>query len=242
VSAAGVPATAPRPGFGAAAGRPAGPPAAAPRPIQPPAGGGPPGRPYQAFTGGPGGSGPSSGSRTKVAAVAAGLVTVLVVTITLIALNSGGGGGPGPNPTPTLAGPSSSGASTPNTEFDRFFTSVQLRDYARPFYGEMSSCEEESTASAAAAQCVFDDGHEVLLFELPEGASLEVWRTTLSNSPQMEGASKGTWSKGAKWTVQKSGGSALYWDTGSGRLGGLAVKADESLSDLDDWWSERFGR
>ncbi len=133
-----------------------------------------------------------------------------MLVLTLVAINAGGGD-PTPTPAPTLAGPTTSAAnSPPSTEFDQFFTSAKLRDNARPYYAEMTSCTDESTDSAAAAQCVFEDGHEVLLFELPTGASLELWRSTLSSSSQRQGATKGSWAEGAKWTVEKSGGSALY--------------------------------
>lgn len=244
-----------RPGIAQAGpARPAAAPAPIPRPAPNPAftpapGGPPPAAPtFRTFTGGPGGPpGPGTGKRSRgtLYAISGGLAAVLVLVVTLIAVNLGNSGDPGPTPTPTIAGPTtSSGGSTasPSTEFDRFFTSTALRDYVRPFYGEIESCTEEDTSGTSAAQCVFDDGHEVLLFELPSGASLELWRRTLSESTQMQGATKGTWSEGQKWTVEKSGGSALYWDVEDERLGGLVIKQSESLSDLDSWWADRFGK
>ncbi len=252
----GPPATRPAPGPT----RPTGPAAApiprpAPNPAFSPAPGGPPpaAPTFRTFTGGPGGpagpGAPTKNNRTTLLVAAGGLAAVLVLVISLIAVNLGNGDDPGPTPIPTQAiptqaipTPTGTGASSPSTEFDRYFTSTALRDYARPYYGELSSCSEESTQGAAAARCVFEDGHEVLIFELPAGASLELWRSTLSATSQLQGATKGTWAEGQKWTVEKSGGSVLYWDVEDDRLGGLVIKASESLSDLDDWWSERFGK
>ena len=129
-----------------------------------------------------------------------------------------------------------------NAKLDQFFGTQKLRDYARPYYGEMSSCSGSGTGGATSTQCTFDDGHDVLLFEVPSGVSLETWRTTLGSTEQLQGATKTTWAKGAKWTLEKSGGAALYWDDEAQRVGGLALKSTESVSEIDSWWSKRFGK
>lgn len=181
-----------------------------------------------------------------MAIVSGGLAVLVLLVVVVLVVTLGDGGGT-PTPSPTLAAPTrtptptTSAPSPASTEFDRFFTTQKLRDYARPYYGEMKTCEDAGTGSASA-QCTFDDGHEVLIFEVPTAVTFETWRATLSASPQLSGAAKGTWAKGAKWTLKKDSGAVLYWDSEGERVGGLVIKSDEAVSDLESWWSRRFGK
>jgi hypothetical protein len=186
----------------------------------------------------------SSGMSPKlIGGIAAGVALVLIIVITAITLSGGGGGGT-PTPTTTLAAPTTSAPATPNTQFDSAFASPTLRDYVRPYYPEITSCEKQTdNGGANSVDCKFKDGHQAIFFALPSAISMDTWRTTLSSQiTQLDGATKTTWSRGAKWTRQQTGGAYLYWDVESAKVGGLVIDSGGQLSDLDSWWSGRFGK
>jgi hypothetical protein len=201
-----------------------------------------PAYPQQFAPAGPAGPTSSGLSAKLIGGVAAAVALVLVIVITAIVLAGRDGGAP--TPTPTLAGPTSAAPTTPNTQFDAAFASPTLRDYVRPYYPEITSCDKQTdNGGANSVNCKFKDGHEAIFFALPAAVSMDTWRTTLSSQiTQLDGATKTTWARGAKWTRQQSGGAYLYWDVESAKVGGLVIDTGGQLSELDSWWSGRFGK
>jgi hypothetical protein len=186
-----------------------------------------------------------------IAGIAAGAVVLIVLVVASIALSGGGGGDPRPTPTqalPTSSVPTSSSPTSSPTaesrEFDAAFVNTTLRDYVRPYYSQIASCEKQTdNAGASSAKCVFDDGHQAIFFGLPTTVTMAAWRSTLSDSlSQLDGADKGTWAKGAKWTNEQAGGAYLYWDEESAHIGGLVIDTGGTVSGLDTWWLNRWGK
>jgi hypothetical protein len=174
-----------------------------------------------------------------VIGAAAGLAVVLMVVAIVLASGGGGSGGTPTSPSPTLALSSSPTSSAPNTKFDEAFTSTKLRDYVRPYYDDIKSCDKTTTASFAAVQCQFTSGVSVIVFEVPAAITMTQLRTQVSSL--LPGAEKITWRDGQLWTSAATGRSTLYWDVDGERLAGIAVQAGGTVPGLRAWWEGRFG-
>jgi len=252
--------TAPRPGR---VGPPPGPPLGASppgppsggRPSGPPSGGPPLGLPSGPPSGGPrpGGAPPSgpgpaqsTGSRRLVLIGVVVLVTVAAVVGGVIAVASSRGGTPA-RPSATLVASSRTSSpapatptptQTPDTEFDDAFTSTALRDYVRPYYDQITSCEKATTGSLASVQCTFDNDVRVQLFEIPTNISVTELRTKIS--PLLDHPDKQAWAHGQLWISEESV-SALYWDQVDERVAALALLPAGNSAKLRTWWQTTFG-
>jgi len=183
------------------------------------------------------GSGGSSGRLIAIGASAAAVLIVVLLTVVLLNGNDGGGTPPGTNG--PIAGRSTGPNEPPNTEFDDAFSSAALRDYVRPYYDDIESCEKTTTINLASVNCTYLNKVEVAVFELPSGTDVADVRELLG--AQLTDADKTTWQDGELWTAVGSGGPALYWDVESKRFAGLAVLPGGELDALKSWWEESFG-
>lgn len=185
------------------------------------------------------------GRLLAVGAVAVIVVAALVVGIVL-AVNRGGtpvdtqavGDTSTASATPTEATPTEPTPSV-NTKFDSAFTSAALRDYVRPYYNEITSCEKTTTGPFASVRCAFDNDVQVALFEIPSNVSVTDLRTEVT--PLLPGAHKVTWAHGQLWTGTTSNTPTLYWDQVDDRVAGLALLAHSDLPTLRSWWQTTFG-
>jgi hypothetical protein len=131
----------------------------------------------------------------------------------------------------------------PNTKYDKYFKNSTLRGYVRPFYDDITSCEESTDVPlVTGATCDFRTGERVDLIALNDGVSITRWRTTLANAADSNNVSRGTWRDGELWTLEDDGNPALYWDVEGSNVAGLAVLSGGSEETLRGWWEGSFGQ
>jgi actin-like ATPase involved in cell morphogenesis len=183
-----------------------------------------------------------------------GLALILVVTLVIILAGRGTGtdNTASPGTSTSAQVPSGSSGSSPGGtdstspgapsgagNFDEFFTSTDLRDYARPYYDEISSCEKGTTAGIAATNCTFKDGERVALFQVPDTVTMPELRQEMG--VLFTDPTKATWKGGEVWTDTVASSPALYWDVAAKRIAAVAYLPDGSGADLKSWWDDRFG-
>lgn len=182
------------------------------------------------------------GGRGRILALAGGgLALVLVIVLVAVLVNRGGGGGRG--------GGQQTAA---DTKYDSYFTDAGLRDYLRPLYPQIKSCQRGvlGEAISGAATCTFNNGVQVTVGQADERLlPLDQFRQLISST--MEATEnltreEGSWSGGALDTFHgkdsTTTGAALYWDRKQGNIWGLAASDTMSSNDLRSWWQERFDR
>ncbi|HEX5495522.1 MAG TPA: Hsp70 family protein [Mycobacteriales bacterium] len=216
----------------------------------------PGGRPAQGFPG-PRQASPARVRRRAVLLSGGGAVAVaLAAVLVLVFTNGGGGGGGGLG---GRGGPATGGntGSRTNTSFDRFFSDARVRDYLRPVYGDIASCDTGALGVAVpgSATCTFHNGVQVTVGRaddtlLPLAQLRELIGTT---EEAAEGFTRepGSWQGGSLDTFRSASqsgqsgsataGAALYWDRRQGDIWGLATSDTLRPGQLRSWWQQHFG-
>jgi hypothetical protein len=176
-------------------------------------------------------------------AVAVVLVAALA-TVGIVYATKHGGSSPS-------AGPSAS--STPGTDqsLDAFFHDDVLRDYVRPTYGEITSCQRGFAAGSAtavpvpySATCVFKNGIQVAFAKADSQQQITSYRDSIAQYLPAANMTlkKDDWAHGGIDQYTNSAVNALYWDDSRTLIYAFAsVSAGTlSISKMRDWWGTRF--
>jgi actin-like ATPase involved in cell morphogenesis len=209
------PAAGPPPGpamTGPPAGHPSAPPPLPP-PITPPGGVQPLGPPHRVRGHG------------RLILIGAAAATALVVTVVSILAVANGGG---------------HRAGVGSTKYDDAFPSTKLRNYVRPFYGDITSCQQGTIGSLVSVRCNFTSDVQATVFEIPDTISVDQLRSQ-AEKDLLTDPEKADWAHGQVWTGDNDAGPALYWDDADKRIAGLGVLPGGKAHALSAWWQDSFG-
>ena len=176
----------------------------------------------------------------RCAVLLAGAVTAVLVAVPVGVFVAGNGpGGAAHTATPT------------DTGYDGYFDDVQIRDYLRPVYGDIRSCNDRglTEATAGVATCTFDNGVRVTVGQAGDTLlTLDQLRRLISSTVEASDgltAEPGEWRGGALDTFHPTSskpGAALYWDRAQDGVWGYAVSDTLEPDGLASWWHDHFER
>jgi molecular chaperone DnaK len=157
----------------------------------------------------------------------------------------GGSGDPGGSSTPAGGGP-----------LDQYFDDDVVRDYVKPTFGDIASCQRgfaaDNPATAVAVPysttCTYKNGVHVAFAKGESMENIGIFRNAIQNYLPTADLTlkKNSWEHGAvdEYSNSSNNTSALYWDDNRTLIYAFASSTDGSLSiaKLRDWWKARFGQ
>lgn len=199
-----------------------------------------------------------SGRRWILAAVALVVVAAAVAIPLLLSNGSGKGNNNGGGPTNSPSTQVSQGATSPppsgscTANFDQCINDQTLRDYIKPTYGSITSCDPNTALGSSLpiesgltlVTCTYKNGTQVAFGKVSSSTDLDTYRTTFGSLSTLSGlktGQNGTWAHGN--TIKFNGdpkGSGFYWDNTSTDIFGMAASDTENLSNLQKWWQQNF--